>query len=75
MGRKTYLGGSTTLQLSPTATSDWRLSGPYGAQGKASVKNAGARKRPATQKTIDAMNESDQRKLARRRAENPGRLS
>jgi hypothetical protein len=69
MGRRTYLGGSTILRFPPTATDAWRESGPYSAIGKANVKRAALKKRGGVQKTIAAMDASDARKLAKRRAE------
>lgn len=74
MGRKTYLGGSTVLRFSPLATDAWREAGPYSAEGRANVRRAKIKKRAASVKTIEAMNERDARKLAKRRAEkSPGR--
>jgi hypothetical protein len=69
MGRRTYLGGGTILRFPPTATDAWRESGPYSAIGKANVKRVAPKKRVGVQKTITAMDASDARRLARRRAE------
>jgi hypothetical protein len=69
MGRRTYPGGSTILRFPPTATDAWRKNGPYSAIGKANLKRAPPKKGDGVQKTITAMDASDARRLARRRAE------
>lgn len=71
MGRKTYLGGSTVLRFSPAAKNAWLETGPNAAEGEANVARAERQRELARQKTIDAMNQRDAQRLAKRRAERP----
>jgi hypothetical protein len=62
------------LRFSPLATDAWGEAGPYAADGIANVRRAKIKKRAAIVKTIEAMNERDAQKLAKRRSEtSPGR--
>jgi len=74
MGRKTYLGGSTVLRLSPRARNAWLESGPNSEEGESNVKRAALKKRAVAQQAIIAKDRRDAQRLAKRRAEKlPGR--
>jgi hypothetical protein len=73
MGRKTYLGGSTVLRFSPKARNAWLETGPNAAEGVANVERAERKREAAKQQAIDDMNKRDAKRLAKRRAEQPGR--